>query len=173
MRTMTTGTWTRRGVNFLWDEEAFGKLAEPSSVLSLRAGFRLSSQWADELPANDGRTLVVAGLDACMDQLPPGEAGDWVLYNLRPFIQAFQAEFDGEGSLVFWIPRGKQRIKMNAATEEYSWHCAPPYNNKTLPIGRLLWSGAEPDIERIMKNLVPGTNLDGPDWIGLHHPRIS
>lgn len=174
MKTMTDDTWTRRGINFLWDDETFAKLrSKPNtSILSIRAGWQLSNSWPDELPANDGRTLIVAGLDGCLDLLNPEDAANWITGSLRPFIQDFQSEYDGEGSLVFWLPNGGKRIIMNRASEQYLWHCAVPKGD-TLELGRLLWSGAESDVSRIINSQCTNQDPDGPAWIGLHHPRVS
>jgi hypothetical protein len=172
MNTMNTDTWTRRGINFLWNEEAFARLAAPAQVLSFRAACQLSKSWKEDLPANDGRTLAVAGLDVCLDLMTPSDAELWIIEVLRPFIWNFQAEYDSEGALVFWIPQGDRRISMNPASEQYYWRCVPPFNDQRLEFGRLLLSGAESDIARIMKPQ-GSQDPDGPGWIGLHHPRIS
>lgn len=173
MKTMDTDTWTRRGINFLWDGNAFSRLASPGRVLSLRAATRLSKAWPEGLPANGGKCLVVAGLDVCIDLLSPEDAEAWLQNTLRSFIHSFQDEYEGEGSLVFWLPESGRRIFMNQASERYLWHCAPPNKDKHLEIGRLLWSGAESDAMRIIDSSSPNKDLDGPAWIGLHHPRVS
>jgi len=173
MKTMNTDTWTRRGFNFLWDETAFARLSAPSQVMSFRAAWQLSTSWDEELPSNDGKALVVAGLDVCLDLMTPDDAEAWINEVLRPFIWKFQAEFDGEGALVFWIPGGARRISMNPASEQYYWRCAPPFKDQSLEIGRLLLGGAEPDAARIIDPKAANQDPDGPAWIGLHHPRIS
>lgn len=173
MKTMTDDTWTRRGINFLWDNEAFARLAPPANVLSFRSAFQLTKNWQEDLPANNGKALVVAGLDVILDLMKPSDAEIWVNNILRPFIQQFQAEYDGEGSLVFWLPGGAQRITMNRATEQYSWRCVPPFKDQSLEIGRLLWSGAEADVSRIINAHCTNQDTDGAAWIGLHHPRVS
>jgi hypothetical protein len=173
MNTMDTDTWKRRGISFLWDAASFARLASPPEVLSLRAASRLSKAWNDELPANGGKALAVAGLDVCLDLMTPDDAEAWIDEILRPFIWQFQAEYDGEGALVFWIPGGDRRISMNPASEQYSWRCAPPFKDRSLAIGRLLLGGAESDAARIIDPEAVDRNPDGPAWIGLHHPRIS
>lgn len=174
MKTMNDDTWTRRGINFLWDDEAFAKLrAKPdTAILSFRASWQLSKAWPEELPANDGRTLIIAGLDGCLDLMTPADAASWITSTLRPYIHHFQNEYDGEGSLVFWLPYGGKRIIMNRASEQYTWHCAVP-KGETLELGRLLWSGAEADVVRIINSQCTNKDVDGPAWIGLHHPRVS
>lgn len=174
MKLMADDTWTRRGINFLWDEEAFARLRanSESKVYSFRASWQISKSWPEELPANGGKTLIVAGLDGCLDLMSPSDEAGWITSTLRTFIQSFQMEYDGEGSLVFWLPHGGSRIGMNRASEQYFWHCAVP-KGEQLEIGRLLWAGAELDVARIMNAQCANQDSDGPAWIGLHHPRVS
>jgi hypothetical protein len=173
MNVMDTDTWTRRGISLLWDETAFSRLARPDQVLSMRAACQLSRGWKDELPANGGKTLAVAGLDVCLDVLAPSDAEGWIADVLKPLMWSFQAEYDGEGALVLWIPGGRRRVFMNPATERYFWRCAAPYTKTSLEIGRLLMAGAEQDAVRLMTPGAGSHDPDGPEWIGLHHPRIS
>lgn len=173
MRTIKDDSWTRRGINFLWDEAAFYRLAPPAQVLSFRAAWQLSRRWPETLPANNGKALVVAGLDVCLDLMTPPDAQTWIASTLKPFMLDFQAEYDGEGSLVFWIPEGGRRIGMNPASEHYHWRCVPPFKDQNLEIGRLILGGAEADVSRIMDPQCSNQDIDGPAWIGLHHPRIS
>ena len=74
---------------------------------------------------------------------------------------------------MFWLPTGKNRVKMNRATEAYSWVCAAPHSNQHLDLGRILWAGAETDVGRIIDPNCTNNDPDGPAWIGLHHPRLS
>ena len=61
---------------------------------------------------------------------------------------------------------------MNGATERYFWKHRPS-GNDGLAIGRLLFSGAENEVERILNTDDPKADYDGKAWAGLHHPRIS
>jgi hypothetical protein len=62
---------------------------------------------------------------------------------------------------------------MRPASDEYVWRCAPPFGQQDLPLGRVLWGGAESDAGRILDPDVKDHDFDGAAWIGLHHPRIS
>ena len=95
----------------------------------------------------------------------PGWNPDWQ--------RNFQEEYGLDAALAFWLPSGRQRIRMNRATDTYSWVCAAPHSNDQLPIGRILWGGAEADARRILEPGNPNQDPDGPAWIGLHHPRLS
>jgi len=61
---------------------------------------------------------------------------------------------------------------MKGPTEQYYWKHRDARPDG-LPIGRLLFSGAESEVERIMNTEDYNADYDGKHWAGLHHPRIS
>jgi hypothetical protein len=157
----------------LWSAEALFRFIRPQEAVSIRQFFALSRAWPEDLPSCGGNTLVVAGLEGCVDTLVPADAESWLDQELRPRLLSFQDEYEGQAGLILWLPAGKQRIHMKPATEEYFWRCAPPFNDQNLAIGRILWAGAEADAGRILDGDEKNQDSDGPAWIGLHHPRIS
>lgn len=173
MRALDSDVWKRRGISLLFDNRALADLAKPSEVLSMRQWVSMARSWPEDLPSNHGRTLVVAGLGACLDLLDPDDCEEWVFRQWTRTVASFQAEYDGEASLVFWLPDGRSRIKMNAASETYTWACAPPHKDQVLPLGRLLWAGAESGAVRILDAGSASSDPEGPAWIGLYQPRIS
>jgi hypothetical protein len=173
MQLLKDQSWTRRGFSLLWDGETLANLAAPSEVVSIRVFFEMARKWPEDLPSNKSSTLIVAGLEGCLDTLTPEDAETWLERDLKPAILSFQYEYQSEASLILWIPSGRDRINMNLPTECYSWRCAQPYRNQDLPIGRLLWGGAEKDVCRVMNPDATNQDADGPGWIGLHLHRIS
>ncbi len=173
MRLVQDRVWYRRGLSLLWGPELLAEIAKPEEVLSIRGFFELARKWPEDLPSGGGQTLVVAGVEGCLDLLPPPEAATWLEEELRPRLLGFQEEYESQTALVFWLPAGRQRVRMTRAAESYVWHCAPPRQGETLPLGRILWSGAESDVGRILDPREKSQDFDGPAWVGLHHPRIS
>lgn len=173
MRLVHDKSWSRRGLSLLWGPELLAEIAKPEEVLSIRAFFELARQWPEDLPSGGGRALVVAGVEGCVDLLPPLEAQIWLEEELRPRMLGFQEEYESQTSLVFWLPEGRRRVRMTRATESYIWNCAGPWTNQTIPLGRILWGGAESDVGRILDPREKNQDFDGPAWVGLHHPRIS
>ncbi len=164
--------WSRRGFGMLWCVETLGKIGQPSEVASLRLFFAMVDNWPDELPSASGDTLIVSGVEGCLDVLDGKDAERWIENDLRKAILSFQDEYQGQAGLVLWMPSGRKRIKMRGASEEY--HYTHRNSGEAgLHIGRLLWSGAESEIERIMNTEDKNADYDGPHWAGLHHPRIS
>ena len=166
MRTRCNNNWQRRGFALLWDTQTLSELASPSEVLSMREIFALKDQWPDV------DTLVVAGLEGSLDVLSSADAHTWLSGDFRDLVMSFQDFYEGQAGLVLWMPSGRDRISMNRATEEYFWTHRDS-GAGGLPIGRLLFSGAENELERLLNTAESGVDVDGKNWIGLHHPRIS
>jgi hypothetical protein len=173
MRLVEGDAWKRGGLSLLWGPEALSEIAQTADVASVRDLFLLSRAWPGDLPSNAGQTLVVAGVEGCLDCLTPEDAESWIESDLRPVLLRFQEEYEGQCALVLWLPTGHRRVGMNRANETYRWKCNAPYSGREIEIGRILWGGAESDAGRIMDSRNPNRDPDGPAWIGLHHPRLS
>ena len=166
MKQLHDTVWQRRGVSWIWENDAFSEVTKAAEVLSLREMIRASKSWPDELPSNSGNTLVVAGLDACLDLLSPEDAEAWLADTLKHIILSFQDAYEGEAALVFWLPGGQRRLQIQTASDAVSWKCSAPFVVNTLDFGRLLWSEAgEYPQEIILAN--------GNKPAGLFHLRIT
>ena len=172
VRTRFNHNWSRRGLALLWDPEALSSIVTPDKVFSLRQFFQLVDHWPDDLPAGDGSTLVVVGLEGALDVLDAEDAVKWLETDAQPAIFSFQDFYEGQAGLVLWLPSGRGKISMNRATENYYWKHRPT-GGDGLPIGRLLFTGAESEVVRLIDDPDVGADHDGKHWIGLHHPRIS
>lgn len=170
MRQMTTDVWTRRGISLLWDPNVLAELCKPAEVFTMRQLFSVVGHWGDDLPSNRGRTLVVAGLEGCMDMLAPDEAEEWLTLEVRGAMLSFQEEYSLEAGLVFWLPTGGPRVGVNPASEDFYWKCSPPYAGQTLDLGRILFSGAAVDAVQIQHGLDSQRSDSG---IGINCPRVS
>ena len=142
MKQLLDTVWQRRGVSWIWDDEALNKVARPSEVLSLRQMLRFEGQWPDDLPSNNGSTMVVAGLDACLDLMSPDEADAWLGDEFKHAILSFQDAYQGDAALVFWLPAGQRRIHIQTASDAVVWRCGAPNSDQQIDFGRLLWGEA-------------------------------
>ena len=142
MKQLLDSVWQRRDVSWIWDDEALNKIARPGEVLSLRQMLRFEGQWPDDLPSNNGSTMVVAGLDACLDLLSPEEADAWLGSELKHAILSFQDAYQGDAALVFWLPAGQRRIHVQTASDAVVWRCGAPNGDRQIDFGRLLWGEA-------------------------------
>jgi hypothetical protein len=173
MRVLHGDVWKRRGLGLLWDAKALSSLAEPPSVVSIRQFVAMVGKWPADLPSNDGLALVVAGLEGCLDIMKPVDGEQWLERDFRPAVLSFRDRYGLEAALIFWLPSGKNRVRMNPATEAYFWHCSAPHGNQRLDLGRILWAGAEADVRRILDSDSAQVDPDGPAWIGLNLSRLS
>ena len=173
VRTRFNENWSRRGISLLWGPQALTRIVTPANVLSLRQFFALVDNWSDDdLPADNGNAIVVAGLEGILDVLDAEDAATWLETDLKDAVLSFQSHYEGGAGLIFWLPSGHDRMTMNRATENYVWkHRAS--GSAGLPIGRLLFAGAESEVERLIDHPDANTDPDGKHWVGLHHPRIS
>jgi hypothetical protein len=172
VRIHTSRGFARRGISLLWEMRSLVELAEPSRVVSLRQFFAYSTHWPDELPAGGGDTLIVSGLEGCLDVLDTADAQRWIQVEFKEAVLSFQDHYEGQAGLIMWLPSGRHRISMKGASEEYYWKHRGS-GPEGLPIGRLLFSGAENEVSRLLDADDDKVDYDGRHWIGLHHQRIS
>lgn len=166
MRQLLDTVWQRRGTSWIWDEEARNTVCLAGEVWSLRQFLRAAGHWPVELPSNGGKSLVVAGLDACLDLLAPADAETWLDDVLKQAVLSFQDEWGSDGSLLFWLPSGHGRIKVNPANDTVTWGCAAPYSTQSLDFGRIVWGEANEYPQEILLR-------EGSKTAGLFHLRIT
>jgi hypothetical protein len=166
MKQLLDTVWQRRGVSWIWNDEALNKIAKPDEVFSLRQLLRLNGQLPEELPSNNGSTMVVAGLDACLDLMLPEDSDAWLGNELKHAILAFQDFYQGDGALVFWLPAGQRRVYVQTASDAVVWHCGAPHGDRQIDFGRLLWGEAREYPQEILL-------AEGAKTVGLFHLRIT
>jgi hypothetical protein len=97
--------------------------------------------------------------------LTPTDAEAWLGDLVKPAILSFQDEYQGDASLVFWLPGGQSRLKVQMATDEVSWLCHAPYGRQ-IDFGRVLWGHANEYPQEILLRV-------GSKPAGLFHLRIT
>ena len=93
-------SWTRRGISILWDADCLNQLCQPQQVVSLRRLLQLhAAGWPEaDLPLVNDTTFVVAGLESCVDALPPDAAEQWLEHVIYPVIISYQREVADGGN---------------------------------------------------------------------------
>ncbi|MCL1500690.1 hypothetical protein M3O40_15265 [Xanthomonas nasturtii] len=170
MRQVLDTVWQRRGTSWLWDEEARNTVCEAGEVWSLRqflqAAVPSAQGWPEDLPSNRGQTLVVAGLEGSLDLLAPDQSENWLGDTIKRAILSFQDEYAGEAALIFWLPQGQSRLRVQASTDAVNWLCEAPHRGQQLDFGRLLWGEANEYPQEILLR-------EGATAAGLFHLRIT
>lgn len=169
MKVLRADTWKRRGCSLLWDAQQLAACTASDEVVSMRQFFSMAKNWPEELPSNNGQTLVVVGLEGCLDALSPDSAATWLSRDLLDVISGFRQEYELDAGLIFWLPSGRPRVRYSLAVDQYSWERR---RDDLLPLGRLLWAGGQADAERIVVGQ-RNTDPDGPGYVGLYHPKIG
>ena len=166
MKQTLDNVWQRRGISWLWDDDALAQVCAASEVWSLRQFLRAVGHWPDDLPSNNGNSLVVAGLEGCLDLLTPIDAEEWLSAEMKEAILSFQDFYGGEAALIFWLPGAAARIATNSATDAVSWRCAAPNSATQIDFGRILWGEARVYPQEILLR-------EGAKAAGLFHLRIT
>lgn len=166
MRQLIDTVWQRRGTSWLWDEEALNQVCKASEAWSLRQFVQAVGKWPEQLPSNNGVTLVVAGLEGCLDLLSPDEAEIWLDEAVKSTILSFQDEYAGEASLIFWMPSAHTRLKVQPTTDSVTWVCGAPNQGRQIDFGRILWGEANEYPQEILLG-------QGAKPAGLFHLRIT
>jgi hypothetical protein len=166
MKQLLDTVWRRRGVSWIWDDVSLNTVAKPGEVLSLRQFVRSDGHWPDDPPSNNGSTMVVAGLDACLDLLAPEEADEWLANDFKRVILSFQDNYQGDAALVFWLPGGQRRIKTQPANDAVIWRCGAPHGDQQIEFGRILWGEAREYPQEILRP-------EAAKSVGLFHLRIT
>ncbi|HCO23465.1 MAG TPA: 5'-nucleotidase [Gimesia maris] len=161
--------WNRRGISLLWDADELNSLCQPNQVISLRQLRQLHhTGWPeDDLPLVNDTALVVAGLEACIDSLPPEDATQWleqIIYPLNVSFQREVADGGGQAALVFWMVE-HNRLQYRTSEDAWYWHCGGEHKKHQIPLSHCLFNGAQHDLKEIQ-------DTNG-NRLGLYHPRIS
>lgn len=168
MRPMNDSAWRRNGITLLWNEQELAQVGSVSEAKSLHAFMAMRRDWPDDLPSQAGRALVVAGLDMFLDLMNPDDAMHWLENDFREVLVDFQGWSDGHRALIFWLPQGLRRIRLQHSVDHFAWVCQGRWAGQTLDLGRVLWSGASQDAFSLI-----GPDGDDKDMRGLHLKRIS
>jgi hypothetical protein len=170
---LNDNTWMRCGTSMLWDAQALNAVCSPEAVRSLREFLRMhQAGWPEEtLKLIQNRMFVVAGLEAAMDTLHPEQAVEWLETMVYPAVLDFQenvADGGGEAALIFWLA-DRNRVFHKVSENTYHWHCAGEHRQRSIPLGRCIWNGAEGSVRRI----VVTDAQNRVQHIGLFLQRIS
>lgn len=171
---ITEDTWSRKGISLLWDIESLSGLANINTIYSLREFLNCyeKEEWPEEFLTLNGESMIVVGLEDLINMMEPTEMQDWLEKYLYPSLLSFQSEYEGQCSLIFWMPNIKNRLMYDMSTKIYYLQYRGKNVKEKLPLSLCLWNGAAKDAKLIGKDKTVN-NLGDKGCMGLYHPRIS
>src|SRR5437868_653361 len=99
MQDMSSSSWQRRGSSVVFHSTLLGPLIVEGHLVSLWKALGWLNHWPAEPPAR-GATVLVGGLEACLELLSLEEGKQFLKARIKPFILEFQHHWDQRG-LVF------------------------------------------------------------------------
>lgn len=166
MQEMSSSAWKRRGSSVVFDKQTLGQLIEEQGIVSLREALAWMTLWPAS-PPNDARTVVVSGLEACLDIGTPKEAEARLQQRIKPFIEEFQRRWDQCG-LVFGVGVSGNSFTVMSADEEIEFTRS---DHKKVRLSYALWNGSSTlNVTRLFRE---GDRPGEQITVGYYVQRIS
>ena len=166
MKRMGNTSWKRRGSSVIYGKSLLTPFVASSSMISLREALSWRGNWPDE-PPGDVDTILVAGLEACLDTMEANEAYDFLRQTVRPLIIAFQNRWDRRG-LIFGFNCSSRKFEIDA--QEQVIFIGVKANTR-IRLSNGLWNGAASDeLYEISDAPISGKRYEVG---GFHVPRLS
>lgn len=156
------GVWFKRGCSIIWDPRCLTRLVKDNSEItpiSAAMRFAKTNAWPDELPAHNGKAMVVVGLDGCLESLEAGQRERWLKNIIKPMVLSFYRRFQNDKSLVFFFERGKSAFLENME-DAFLWQPTSK-QDEALPIVRFLYGGRFEEIKRLISETEPSKEAWG------------
>lgn len=161
MRDMSASSWLRQGSSIVCDRAKLGPLITSGCLISLREALSWLRAWPNA-PRNNGDTVLVGGLETCLDLLSAQDAEAFIRGDIRKLILEFQSRWDRRG-LVFGFSTSA-KLHHRATDDEILFK----HGGKEIRLSHTLWNGTTTiDIARLVADDGSGTTL------GYHVRRVS
>ncbi len=119
MRKESGTRWQRRGSSIVFGPEALSPLLTSQCLVSLRTLLGWLEDWPDDPPDN-GNTVLVGGLESCLELYTPEEAESFLRSRVRPVVEEFQSRWDQRG-LVFGFGKPSRSFQLAPASDEMTY----------------------------------------------------
>lgn len=166
MREMSSSAWLRRGSSIVFDKHSLGPLITDGCLVSLREALSWMKSWPAQ-PPDDRQTVLVGGLETCLEVFSPEDAEAFLRNRIKPFVLEFQSRWDQRG-LVFGFGTPEKSFEVTASQEEVLFLRR---DRKRVRLSYSLWDGsATMNVTRLVRD-------DGQTGkrvtLGYYVPRIS
>ena len=166
MRELLNDRWLRGGSSIIFSPTLLTQLIQSDLQISLQEVLSWRQKWPSQPPKGD-RTVLVVGLETCLELLDADEAYTFLCKTIRPFIIEFQSTWDQRG-LVFGFNSSERQFKLDSE-EQVIFKGGK--NNAQIHLSNGLWNGAASDelYELIVPDNNPKTKIRG----GFYVTRLS
>jgi len=164
MKELSADSWKRQGSSIIWDKASLQALLPTASLVSLRQFLSWQDAWPARLPRSS-RTVLVAGLQTCMEALSPQQGEAFLLNRVQALIRRQQGKLEQFG-IIFGFPTASPRaFEVTQREEDISYKRAA---QSLVPLSAPLWGrGTSAEIQILLRN------SQSRDHIGFHVRRIS
>src|SRR5688572_4224508 len=107
MKELSADSWKRQGSSVIWDKEALQSVLPTASLVSLRTFLMWHDAWPAQLPRTS-RTILVGGLQTCLENLSPEDGDAFLLNKVQAFIRRHHSKMEHYG-VVFAFPNASPR----------------------------------------------------------------
>lgn len=166
MEDLSSSTWKNRGSSVVFHPKLLGPLIGAGDLVSIRAalGWMQSGQWPQQVPG-DGRTVLVGGLDTCLEVMDVEQAERFLSHRVKAFIQEFQRRWDMVG-VVFGMTCSDKVLRVDAL-ENVLYKAR---RGGEIRLSGHLWNGAA---RTDMARIVASNDDGGEETGGFYVPRLS
>jgi hypothetical protein len=163
MREMSSSAWQRRGSSIVFHRNLLVPLIEAGAMVSLHEALSWLTNWPTD-PPKGGKTVLIAGLETCLEVMVPPEAENFLRRTIRPLLIECRSRWDQCG-LIFGFGCSEKRF------------CVDPQDNilflsldgSTIRLSEGLWNGAAND--ELFCLMTPQEK--NRDVVGGYHVRLS
>lgn len=166
MREMSSSAWLRRGSSIVFDKQSLGPLISSGALVPLRAALGWASAWPAE-PPGGGRTVLVSGLETCLEVTSVEDAERFLSERIKPLILSFQEQWDQAG-LVFGFGTPANSFEVTNMEEEVVFRRR---GDERVRLSRCIWDGSSTlNLMRLIRETDPPGRVI---TVGYHVARIS
>jgi hypothetical protein len=175
MNELTISSWQRQGSSLVWDPALLTPLLQQQGPLSLRQVLLWTQQGFPSASPVSGRTILVAGLQTCLEVLSASEVSIFLHTFIQPLVRRWQDTWPNR-ALVFGLSCSWNQWRTDP--DEYAYFLVR--QNHEIDVTHALWGGAAPGASKIMVSSDQSTGSlsnsgksHGPRVGGLYVRRVS
>lgn len=164
MRDISSSAWQRRGSSIVYHRNLLVPLIAGGAMVSLREALTWVKNWPSD-PPNGGNTVLIAGLETCLEVMVASEAENFLRRTVRPLLLECRSHWDQCG-LIFGFGCSEKRFFIDPQENILFLNS----DGTKIRLSEGLWNGAAPD------ELFQVTILDSEknrDVVGGYHVRLS